>query len=105
MRTGQMTAVDVEKNCSHFWVGGELTVHTLPNIQSVLLNQLDQHNEVEVDFSEVRVVDSAGVKALLAIRHEASRKNKVMHFVSRNEVFLKLLNLMYRPDFSADRAS
>jgi len=90
---------------SHFWVGGELTAYTFPRIRRVLLQQLDRCGEIEIDFSEVRVVDTIGVRAMIAIRHEAMRKNKTLYFVSRNEAFLKLLDLMYHAEFNADRSN
>ncbi len=105
MSSGQMNAVAAGNVHSHFWVGGELTTNTFPRIQRVLLQQLDHYGEIAVDFSEVRVVDTLGVRALLAIRHEAVRKNKTLYFVSRNEAFLKLLDLMYHAEFNADRTN
>lgn len=105
MKLAQISAIGSGKIRLHFWVGGELTVHTWPSIQRVLLQQLNSCREIEVDFSEVRVVDTMGVRAILAIRREALQKDKALHFVSRNEAFLKLLDLMYRVDFGADLAN
>lgn len=105
MSSSQMTTADVGKIRSHFWVGSELTADTLPRIQRVLLKQLNCCTEIEVDFSEVRIVDTLSVRALLVIRREAMRRDKTLHFVSGNEAFLKLLDLMYRADFGADRAN
>ena len=105
MKLAQISAIDSGKIRLHFWVGGELTVHTLPSIQRVLLQQLNCCREIEVDFSEVRVVDTMSVRAILAIRREALQKDQALYFVSRNEAFLKLLDLMYRTDFGAELAN
>lgn len=104
MRASQMTAAGLGNIPFHYLVGGELTVYTLPSIQHVLQQQLTHDNEIEVDFSQVRIVDSMGVRAILAIRREALRNNRALHFVSRNEAFLKLLDFMNHAEFGADPA-
>ncbi len=102
MRLESIETGDAEKNGSYYWVGGELTMHTMPCIRRELLHKLNCCKEVKVDFTEVRVVDTIGVGAILAMRHEASQKDQTLHFISCNEAFLKLLNLMYCADFGSD---
>lgn len=94
MGSSQIITADIEESCFHFRVGGELTKQTLPNIRRLIRQQFDCCREIEIDFSDVSVVDSKGIRAMLSIRRKALRKNKSLHFVSRNEAFLKLLDLM-----------
>ena len=94
MNADQIAVINVGTSHLHFRVDGELTAQTLPRIRRALRQQLNYCRAIEVDFSEVSIVDSKSVRAILAIRREALRKDKALHFVSRNEAFLKLLESM-----------
>ena len=103
MNSNQSTACAAETSKFLFPVGRELTVHTLPDIQRGLMQQLNRCREVEVDFSAVRVVDNRGVRAILSMRRDALRKGKALHFVSRSAAFLQLLDSMSRVLLGSER--
>jgi len=81
-------------DCCRMRMGQMVTSLTLPDIQSELLRELSCHSEVEIDFSDVIVVDTPCIRAILAIRQEAGRKNKSLRFMSHSEYFLRLLESM-----------
>lgn len=83
-----------KNDCCQMRMGQMITSYTLPGIQSELLRELSCHREVEIDFSDVIVVDTACIRAILAIRQEAGGKNKSLRFMSRSEYFLRLLESM-----------
>lgn len=97
-------AEDGDHKC-RMTMAGAITLRTLPGIRQEMLHQLGCHQEMEVDLSGVAVVDTEGVRAILAIRREAARENKALRFVSRNEAFLQLLDSMNRVFFGAPLAA
>lgn len=86
-------------------MGHVVTAHTLPGIQQDLLRELSCHREVVIDFSDVMVVDAAGMRAILAIRQEAVRKNKSLLFISHSKYFLQLLESMGNAPSAAARGA
>lgn len=96
MKPMVITMAGDEGDTCRMTMAGAITLRTLPGIREELLHQLGCHREMEVDLSGVAVVDTEGVKAILAIRREAARDNKALRFVSRNEAFLALLDSMNR---------
>lgn len=78
---------------------GSITLRTFPGIRQELLQWFGTHREMEVDLSDVAVVDTEGVRAFLTLRNEAARDDRVLRFVSRSEAFLKLLDVMNRAFF------
>lgn len=97
-------AEDGDQKC-RLTMAGAITLRTLPGIRQELLRQLGCHREMEVDVSDVAVVDTEGVRAILALRREAARDNKALRFVSRNEAFLELLDAMNRTFFGTPLAA
>lgn len=101
MKPMEITMAGDEGDKCWMRMAGAITLRTLPGIREALLRQLDSHREMEVDVSDVAVVDTEGVRAILAIRRDAVRNNKALRFVSSNEAFLSLLDAMNRVFFGA----
>jgi len=105
MKPMEITLMEDDEQKCRLTMAGAVTLRTLPGIRQELLYQLGSHREMEVDMSGVVVVDTEGLRAILAIRREAARENKAMRFVSRNSAFLELLDAMNRTFFGAPLAA
>ncbi|WP_246028787.1 STAS domain-containing protein [Litorilituus sediminis] len=88
-----MKSVTFAVNGSNVNVSGELTRHTVMQVANKELKSVFSHNAVELDFSQVTHVDTAGLAWLFLLLEQAATHNCQLTFQGLPKKLDKLIEL------------
>lgn len=71
----------------------ELSIKTISSFYSSLKNEMDDSNEVELDFTGVSRIDAAVAQVIISAVRKAREQNAVMHFTGISPELKKLMKL------------
>lgn len=71
----------------------ELTIFTAADQKTNLLNFLSSGSDLEINLSQVKEMDAAGLQLLILIKREAGKAGKTLRFVMHSKVALEILEL------------
>jgi anti-anti-sigma factor len=74
-------------------IQGELTIYTAAQEKQVLQHFLESDDELELVLSQVNEMDSAGLQILIALKTEASRRNKNLRFVMHSKPVIDVMEM------------
>lgn len=74
-------------------VDGRVDTVTSPQLQQAILNAFQLRNDVVVDFVNVPIISSAGLRALLIGQKTAESKGGTMKLVNVNESVFDVLKM------------
>lgn len=74
-------------------VEGKVDTNTSPQLQQAILNAFQLNNDVVVDFLNVPIISSAGLRALLIGQKTAESKGGSMKLTNVNETVFDVLNM------------
>lgn len=74
-------------------VEGRVDTVTSPQLQQTILNAFQMKNDVVVDFLNVPIISSAGLRALLIGQKTAESKGGTMKLVNVNETVFEVLKM------------
>lgn len=74
-------------------IAGELTIYTAANEKQALQDALESTEELEVNLSQVSEMDSAGLQVLIALKQEAARRKKKLHYSMHSKAVLEILEM------------
>ncbi len=74
-------------------IAGELTIYTAANEKQTLQDALESTEELEVNLSQVSEMDSAGLQVLIALKQEAARRKKKLHYSMHSKAVLEILEM------------
>ena len=72
---------------------GEVDLHNSREVRAVLLDQINDSNNLLVDFSRLTYIDSSGVATLIEALNSAKTKDLLFHIVAANGAPLQVLQL------------
>ena len=99
-----MGAWDMSKNKSKLAVlkPENMSIYEAMEIQSLFLKTLADHEQIEVDLSDVVEIDSAGLQLMVALKNDALKQNKSMVFTNHSREVIELLDLFNMMQFFGD---
>lgn len=74
-------------------VDGRVDTNTSPHLQQAILTAFQKKNDVVVDFLNVSMISSAGLRALLIGQKTAESKGGSMKLVNVNETVQSILEM------------
>lgn len=74
-------------------VDGKVDTNTSPQLQQALLNAFQRKNDVVVDFLNVPIISSAGLRALLIGQKTAESKGGSMKLTNVNETVFEVFQM------------
>ncbi len=78
---------------THVLIQGDLTIYAATELNGLLGDVIKQHDQLEIDLSQVQEVDSAGLQVLFFIQTEATRQQKSVIYSHLPEEMTSLLQL------------
>lgn len=81
------------KDHMRLMVDGRVDTVTSPQLQQAVLNAFQMKNDVVVDFLNVPLISSAGLRALLIGQKTAEAKEGSMKLVNVNETVFEVLEM------------
>lgn len=81
------------KNHMRLTVEGRVDTVTSPQLQQTILNAFQVKNDVVVDFLNVPIISSAGLRALLIGQKTAESKGGSMKIVNVNETVFEVFQM------------
>ena len=98
-----MASVRNKNRLSHQAViEGELTIYTVKALKERLLADLSEHQELELDLSEVNEIDAAGLQLLVMIKQQAKALGKGLQMTGHSPVVVELMALSVLDGFFGD---
>jgi len=91
-----------DSNKCRISIHGDLTIYQAHELKEELLAELDQHQELEINLSEVNEIDTAGIQILMLTKLESSRAHKTLHLVAHNRLVLEVIDLFNLAEFFSD---
>ncbi len=86
----------VTSDCGEYtrlMIDGRVDTVTSPQLQQAILNAFQVKNEVVVDFLNVPIISSAGLRALLIGQKTAESKGGSMRLANVNEMVLEVFQM------------
>ena len=74
-------------------IQGQATIYNAVELKDRLIAELHQRQELELDLSQIREIDTAGLQVLLLLRREAERLSKKFSTVRPSPSVQNLLGL------------
>lgn len=74
-------------------IDGDLTIFTVAEQKTRLLNFLASGEQLEIDLAKVSEIDTAGLQLLILLKREAARVGKKLSFVMHSQAVLEVLEL------------
>lgn len=74
-------------------ISGELTIYTAATEKQILQTLLDENPALEVNLAQVTDMDSAGLQILIALKTEAAKSEKPLHYVMHSKAVLDILEM------------
>lgn len=79
-----------------------MTIYEALQIQDLFSTALKQHQNIEVDLSQVVEIDSAGLQLMVALKKDAFEQDKSMIFTGHSREVIDLLDLFDMNTFFGD---
>lgn len=74
-------------------VRGRLDTITAPRLQDILIPSIDEAKQIELDFTELSYMSSAGLRVLLMGQNTASEKGVLMTLSNVTEEIMEILEM------------
>ncbi len=74
-------------------ITGELTIYTAASEKLNLLSCLEKNDDLEINLSQVSEIDCAGLQVLIALKQEATRSHKKLHYSMHSKAVLEVLEM------------
>lgn len=74
-------------------VEGKVDTNTSPRLQQAILNAFQRKNDIIIDFLNVSIISSAGLRALLIGQKTAESKGGSMKLVNVNETVFEVFQM------------
>lgn len=74
-------------------VGAEMTVRRAQGLKEMLFAALSGHDGIEVDLSEVKRIDTAGMQLLIVLKRESQACGKAVRFVDHSAAVQELMDM------------
>ncbi|HUX63703.1 STAS domain-containing protein [Sulfuricella sp.] len=88
-----MVAIEKQGKCNKLLIGVDVTASTAGTLWNVFLANLDDCEEMEINLSQVNMVDTEGLRWVRKAMIEASRNGKSLRFVSGRPETPEVLSL------------
>ncbi len=85
-------AKNKEENKMSLALTGRLDTTTAPELDEMLLNELDEITELEFDFKELEYISSAGLRVLLAAQKRMNKQGS-MKLINVNEDIMEIFEI------------
>lgn len=72
---------------------GRLDTTTAPELEAVLLTELDQTEELVMDFEDLAYLSSAGLRVLLAGQKKVNKSKKTMTICNANDTIMEVFEM------------
>jgi len=83
-------------------IHGDLTIYQAHELKEELLAELEQHQTLEINMSEVNEIDTAGIQVLMLTKLESSRTGKRLRLIAHSRYVLEVVELFNLTDFFDD---
>jgi anti-sigma B factor antagonist len=83
-------------------IDGELTIYSAAKYKGELLEALANHEELELDLSEVGEMDSAGLQLLLILKQEAQAMERQLRLTNHSQAVYEILELLNMQEHFGD---
>ena len=77
---------------------GEITIYTVAEIKSSLMEHLFKADKLELDLSKVQKMDTAGYQLFIFLKRESEIREKSVDFLNPSDEVARLLEL-YKGEF------
>jgi anti-sigma B factor antagonist len=74
---------------------GEINLKTSPLVRDLILDQLDHKHDVDIDLSNVTVIDSSGLAVLVEAAANARKRGYKVHFTHISDACMKMIKLAH----------
>jgi anti-sigma B factor antagonist len=74
-------------------ITGELTIYTAASEKLNLQSCLEKNDGLEINLSQVSEIDCAGLQVLIALKREARRSQKKLHYSMHSKAVLEVLEM------------
>jgi ABC-type transporter Mla MlaB component len=91
--TGSISRISIDE---------EMTIATVAKVNSKIMNQLADNDEVEVDLSLVDRIDTVGFQLMLMTKLEAVQMHKKLRFIRHSPAILDVLGQLNETSFLGD---
>ena len=87
--------VNTEKNGNtlNVYIEGRIDTITAPQLENKLLSDIGDSTNLNIDFSEVEYISSAGLRVLLIFAQKIQSKKGKIQAINVNETIRKIFNL------------
>jgi anti-sigma B factor antagonist len=97
--------LEIEQTAGGLRISGEMTVYSASTLKpALLLELLIERETLELDLSEVREFDTAGLQLLLMLQRQAATTARKVHVVGCSHVVRAALDLCHQAHFITDSA-
>jgi len=73
-------------------IDGDLTIYRAADVKRELLDQLEQHDPLELDLSQVAQIDTAGIQLLVLAKRESQRRGTTLRIVAHSQAVQELID-------------
>lgn len=91
-----------ESGHCRYAIEGEMTIYRAVELKQELLDKIVQHEEIEVDLSQVTEIDSAGLQLMVLAKLEAAVHDKRLRFDGHSAAVMEILDLSDLAGFFGD---
>lgn len=74
-------------------IDGEMTIRRAQALKAMLLETIDGNEEVDVDLSAVKRIDTAGMQLLIMLKRECQLRGRTANFVNHSAAVQELMDL------------
>ena len=98
--------LEIEQTAGGLRISGEMTVYSASTLKPALLHELlIEREELQIDLSQVREFDTAGLQLLLMLQREAATAARKVRVVGCSQVVRAALDLCHQAHFVSDPAA
>lgn len=83
-------------------IAGEMNIYAAAELKERFAGLLEDSAELELNLSEVKEIDTAGVQLLLLLKREAQRTGKAVRFTAHSDVVREVIELYNLANYFGD---
>lgn len=74
---------------------GEINLKTSPTVRDQILHKIHQNHDIDIDLSDVTVIDSSGLAILVEAVAKARKSGFQIHFTHISDACMKMIKLAH----------
>ena len=80
----------------------DLTIYHAEALKSLLMGNLENHQVIELDLSQVAAIDTAGIQLLMLAKRECQKQDKTLRIVAHSPAVHEIMDFYSIAGFFGD---